>query len=490
MTARGMGPMTNQKGFSMMETLLVTGLLAGILIVLNSFMQDYFRETHMRGVADYMQVVQRAVNESLGTLDGFDAIYTLAESNGGAAEIAILDPANPNSNAARAPTGNVSLESGGAGMPPSATINTTGTDSAFSDLLPILSAPAAADGSGRSWGVPLTILVRITDDMADPNDARALESLILTTSGVIEDDLWAAAREMGANGGVVSAYDMGDESNCHADGCAHTARSAYGNWYTDLPDYGVLAAGLAAQADGAPDDHGYLASYAYYNEEMLMGDYLYRRRVTGRPELNQMRTPLDLGGQDIIGVDNVIISGDMEVQQQIYAQGSAYIGQNLQTENALIIEGDMEAGAMVAGPGSADDPSEFGNILVSGDVSGGSLVSRGNVYAAEANVHALSAPSVNAANIVANDVTVLDGGGVYVGTLVNTTDVAVNGITLLDRIESNNTNVNTLGAASAEIGGNLAVSQPVGAMSGGSVEIIRVDGGVDINNLVECRSGC
>ncbi len=502
-----------ESGFTLLETLMVVGLLSGIMILLTVFLQDYLRREHMRGVAEHLAVVHRAASESINTIEKFDALYTLAENNDNVIELSILAGNNPNRTVGYATIGGVSLERGrGAAFAPSPLINTSAVVgnnfSGFRDTLPVRASSyvtgidGPADNSRRD--ARLTVLARIADDPGDDDDQRALEILVATIDRISERDLRAIMAETNANGGLVSAA-MDDDPNCHPTlGCAITARSAYGNWYASMVNFADTAWGnrvngrLATLADG-----GYLVSYNYINESVLAGDYLYRNAIPNSPRLNMMHTALDLGGNNILGADNIEIADPVNpgignvltVNNGMHAQGSVLVGGAARITGDLIAEGPLNAGAVTLNP-SYDTgtilPPGHGNILVSDEMRAGSMTTAGDLSVrgatgvpGDARLLNLTAARSSATTLdISDTLTVTGSQGVLAGALTNAQNIVVN-----DKLDAGQINAASVSAGSAgivqgQMGGTLAVENRI------SVSKLSVTGNVTIDNLTKCAKGC
>ncbi|HEY8608102.1 MAG TPA: shufflon system plasmid conjugative transfer pilus tip adhesin PilV [Noviherbaspirillum sp.] len=129
----------------------------------------------------------------------------------------------------------------------------------------------------NSYGQDACVLVR-------QPAAGKLDALVVTRGGrpIPEKNLRAVALSAGQGGGYISALESG------------TARGA--SWALDTTPYRAVSCGGGAHVlTGAAADGGRLASSLFYDGPgQLASDFLYRDVVNGRPELNQMRTPLGM----------------------------------------------------------------------------------------------------------------------------------------------------------------------------------------------------
>lgn len=497
---------SHEAGITLIEVLLVVGLLSGIMLVLTLLLQDFARREHMRAVAGQMSMVQKAVIEQVSKVDAFAALYQLAQDNGGVAEISILDPLNPDRtlSSGYGPTGGVSLESGGGGLAPNAFINVgadpsnPGSYSGFRDTLPIRAADYRTEYDNAvnvRQDARLSILVRA----AGSADDRALEILIVSVDRLREADIRGIAAAMDASGGFVSGYDDDPDNICHDTGCANTARSAFGNWYAHLPQFSGTRwydTVITAHPADMNAEQGYLASYSYISEAVIAGDYLYRVAVPGNPDLNRMYTPFNLGGNDILGADNVEINSNtgyaLTVNQAIHAQGSAFVGGNLLVEGDLIADGDVQAGTIRLEPDGAVPPGaarSVGNIVAGNRFKTRYLNTGGSVsVSGDAQIRGGSATGVVSSRLQVNS---LEGASAsaLVGQLDNAGTLNASGMTQAGHIRTGTVNSQSIGIVQGQMTGSGAQMRVDGGVNAQGGKILS-RGGVSIDNLTRCEIGC
>lgn len=497
----------HESGLSLMEMLLVVALLSGIMLVLTLLLQNFMRKEHMASVAGQLAIVQKAVNESVSSIEQFNALYNHAEANGGVVEISILAPNNPNRTVNYAPTGNVSLEMGGAGFAASNIINAGFNPSnpsnftLFRDTLPIRASSYTAGIDGPQANdrreVRLTVVARIVG--ASP---KAMEIMIASIDRVSEEDMRAIMAHMDGHGGYVSeiATDTAAGSACrNAAQCALTARSAHGNWSSQLTAFaGTRWYTIASGAPASAANGGYLVSYSYINEKMLTGDYLYRVAVPGSPELNRMHTGLNMAGNNIVGADNVEISNTSSspallVRNSVYAQGSVFVGNNLNVTGDLVSDDDIMAGEIVLAP-SYDTttiiPPAHGNIIVGGDFQSQNMNVSNHVSTRnDARIRQLTVPQISAAgNMQAGtvDSTAVGGGVIAQSLSVAGGAVNVDSGLVAARINAQDVSAPTAGIVQGQMGGGLTVQNRLSIAD----HKLSVTGNVTVDNLVACNSGC
>ena len=122
--------------------------------------------------------------------------------------------------------------------------------------------------------------VKVIRDGGDNDNLRAL----VTTKGgqsLPYRVMHSAAQEVGASGGIIASDNK------------KKARSVAGSWEETLSQYQLDPGG------------GHLASVMHFNRGSLDPNYLYRVPVPGRPDLNEMRTDLDMTGHNIDDADKI-----------------------------------------------------------------------------------------------------------------------------------------------------------------------------------------
>jgi len=135
-----------------------------------------------------------------------------------------------------------------------------------------------------------------------PNNLQAL----VTSQGgrAITDtrQLVQIAAQTGAQGGFVPyAGQNGDATMVPANGYG-----AFGSWKFPLANF-------------TNPGSGHLASLLAFSGTQANNSYLYRVQVPGHPELNQMQTALDMGGNDITG------AGKVTANTSLTSKGDTYL---------------------------------------------------------------------------------------------------------------------------------------------------------------------
>lgn len=93
---------------------------------------------------------------------------------------------------------------------------------------------------------------------------------------------------------------------------------------------------------GGGGQGGKLVSAVFMNEHaMTHEDYLYRRAIEGRPELNRMNTDLNMGGWDINSAKNVNVLIDARVGNDVEVGRDIEVGRNLTVNNNTFVGGRL-----------------------------------------------------------------------------------------------------------------------------------------------------
>ncbi|GEM_PF-2182640 len=299
-----------QEGFTLIEMLLTVMLFGGVMVVLFAVLQDLSERELAKSTAGYMQKVSAAVEETMTSdINNFLGFYNDA----------FLDSVNLNAeyDVALFVNGGVVGATAPRTIPPSSVLN----------------ANFAANNPLKQ---EIKILISVADDPLVADDPPALEILIVANSRSPDEITRKAANEAGPNGAFIrrTAVPLNPTAGII---------SAFGSWempigrFIDLPWY------LNVEANPpSPEEGVYLVHRLYMNVDDIAGDYLFRTPQAD-PEFHTMLTPLNLGGNNIVGVDDLITSGNMTVNSQIIVQGSAYFGGQLSVQGSLYGDGRATA---------------------------------------------------------------------------------------------------------------------------------------------------
>jgi hypothetical protein len=203
--------------------------------------------------------------------------------------------------------------------------------------------------------------------------AGTLQVLAFSSGGnVIKDqELGQIARAAGGSGGFIPTNNSGAYSGGPA-----TAYGTFGSWK-------IATAGYSVGSGGAP------ASLLVFTNGALSSNYLYRNAVPGQPQLNEMNTALNMGGNAITNANGVITAGGSNAQSLQVGSAVYYGDPNnaaVRTNGTLFIQNVLGTAAapLVAGATTVEgNAAVTGNTTVNGTVvAGGDVDVSGNTFTA------------------------------------------------------------------------------------------------------------
>ena len=175
--------------------------------------------------------------------------------------------------------------------------NTTAT--ATISLTDLINANVLPSGFGpvNAYGQTPCVLIRATSKIVDGQTVYLVNALIVTegtaAQAIPDRILHSVAAQSGIGGGALSAQTPS------------VASGSYGTWKIDGSTSPTLANFLSARCSGNTAGGGSLASALFYDSPgQLATDFLYRNAVAGRPELNQMNTPLKMSASAVVTEDD------------------------------------------------------------------------------------------------------------------------------------------------------------------------------------------
>lgn len=182
----------------------------------------------------------------------------------------------------------------------------------------------------NSFGQTYTIRVKKAPSV---NSKTQLQAIILTSSGdeISEYGVRKIANMIGAHGGYFA-----EESG------ARVIQGALGAWSEK------------ANAFGLDPGNGHLAAALFFIDgKSASNDFLYRKTVPGKPELNQMQTTLNMGDQDLVNAKDIHAKGKITANS-IFANGkieadSIHSKKRLSTEEFLQVDGQAKEGTPCSG---------------------------------------------------------------------------------------------------------------------------------------------
>lgn len=450
-----------RSGFSLLELLLAVAVFSTVMLAIFEILQNFMQKEQARATHKYMETVAAAMNQIMDDPENFNALYNAARITGGGYEL-IAD-----SFAADANNITKNFDLGGVWIQGSRLFNNQ-----FRPNSPLRT--------------PIRILLRVADDPVNPNDTPALEMVIVTRDPRPETIVQLAANASGAHGGWIRNYAAKGgaimESAFSSWRITPSAGLQSTNWYNN-----ELLASLDTRNQGS-----YYVYYDYYNLADKTGDYLYRHPdLDTAGELNRMHGPLNMGGNDIIGADDVQIngpaiacdfnddpgvtdtaSGTLCVNGTNVVKGAAYVGGNMTAYGSVTVSDSAYLNAMrVQNAMNAAQKSTHGaqGLFVVDGVGNNSdeiVVNPVAVLGGDGNAtfrEGTTAGDGQAGNTDATTVTVPDGGTYRTNRITNTR-----------RITATTTRANNL-----QVDHDLRV----GEMTGGSMELWSARLGViDVTN--------
>ncbi len=141
-------------------------------------------------------------------------------------------------------------------------------------------SPTLADRN--PYGQAYTLRVRYATQGSGSNTRNVLEPLVVTEGGrpIADNELLRIAGKLNAGGTIRS-------------NSPNIAIGNSGGWEAALANYG-----------GSPGA-GHLAVGMFFSDAGMIADYLYRKQVPGRPEVNQMNTAIDMEQNAITDVSSI-----------------------------------------------------------------------------------------------------------------------------------------------------------------------------------------
>lgn len=440
----------NRKGISLLEVLLVIGLMTALATGAAALFDDWFKKSVNRKVATEMTDLHSAA-EQFVILNMDYVIDDFVPNEDDVAEIDISELIDR-------------------------------------DFLP-------ADFTPRnSFNQEMRVIVRNAGD--DTVKGTAIEVLILADdrdgrdSRMSDSRLFDAALSGGPKLGLISAANMGP--NC----CNGNIQSAYGEWSVPLSEFLTVY-----NRTPETDIGGYMASYARVSmQDINNGDYLYRVEMPNDPHLNRMQTNMDLNNNDIVNA-GVVVSDNMRVTGDATLEGRAASG--AVSPYVLAVQDSFAGNAMTV---TANGDSK-GDLIVNGDTNGSThdFSITGNVtLPAATGAVVTSAATVNIVEGMSAgvfDTLNVRGSQFRAGNIVTVTS-AIDGNVQTSFLQTAGAQVGTVTARRnavvgvANVTGNTSLSNSL--ISGGGVAIngasnsnrLIANETMAIGRMIHCGSGC
>ncbi|MEW9824879.1 MAG: shufflon system plasmid conjugative transfer pilus tip adhesin PilV (plasmid) [Candidatus Symbiodolus clandestinus] len=171
------------------------------------------------------------------------------------------------------------------------------------------------------------------------NSNNRLQAIIMTVGGSTLSELAVrkVSKIIGAHGGYF-VEESGERFIC----------GTLGAWREKASSFGI------------DPGNGHLVSSLFFMDgKSVSRDFLYRKSVPGRPELNQMKTTLNMGNQDLIDANNLSAKGTVEsntisAKKNIFAKEkiegrNIHSKERLSTSEFLQVDGIVNEGTTCSG---------------------------------------------------------------------------------------------------------------------------------------------
>lgn len=348
---------THNKGFSLLEMLLTTMVVSGLLVAVFNLIEDYMEKQLAQNTADYMENIAMAVEDILSDPVHFQEAYNLADARpSNILELSLSD-----------------LVNGFGGVPASTRLNEN-----IRNRTPL--------------GAEIDVLMRISDNPSINTDSQSMEILVASHEPVILERARRAASAAGAYGGLL--IDQADP-----------IRSAFAGWRVNLAS--LAGTGWANAVSAEPpveNESAYLVHYRHVSFDESAGDYMFRVYVPGRPELNRMYTNLNMGTHNIMGADNLNLSGDLTLEGRAMVNGNMNVNGNVAMNQGDVIAGQRFSAGNVVVNGAGEGVR--GNLTVDDSINISRVNLGGQLNAKTAELRA----GVNSSGEITVDQLALQGG--------------------------------------------------------------------------------
>ncbi len=371
-----------QDGFSLLEILLVVGVVATLGLGIIQLTNGWANQERNLSAARHLRIVHHAAESYIR--DNFNAIMTALTTGTGVLEIPIDDAGG---STFYLKEGNTYLSS---------TFN-----------------------ASNSYRQTVTVLVRNASITPAPEDQR-IEAVVVTSGRPLAlEDAIDAAQAAGGSGGLIAGIDAGTYG-------INDFGSVYGSWTTSLTNY----AGLLWDDTNLPldPDQAHLAVLIEINYKNIVSDYLYRVEVPGVEDANRMQANLDMNNNTItntaqLAADRVNVSGNMIVSGNMAVDGGTVMEEAVTVRGGLFVADSIELGDMLV-EGSITTPEMNVATLLSG-ANGAEL------SATDMNVSGgITTMNMNAVNLEMNNgsIVVNGTGAVAVGEISNIDNIRAGAI--------------------------------------------------------------
>lgn len=319
-----------QSGFSLLEMLLSTAVLAVLSIAILNVLQSYANRVAAKSESEYIKEIALSVQEILRNPEYYQAIYSQADlQSNDLIEIEVNDLVD-------------GFMANGINIPPSNILNS------------------------RVRG-DLTVVIKTSDVGAN----QALSMMITLKSPKEITRANKIATFLGEYGGIYN------ENNTDV-------VNVFGSWRFPIAEIQPSIISNIITANPPTSDRVYYFYYKHVPFDYLAGDYLYRTAIPGRPELNRMFTPLNMGGNNITGADDIAVNGDLNLSSGAMLNRPLNVqGDTVITNGDLIVGGTMNTNNVtIRGVGTGNR----GNFIIQGAMNiSDTATIRNELNASEAN---------------------------------------------------------------------------------------------------------
>jgi len=435
-------------GFSLLEMLLTVFIVAGLFIAILNVLQSYGERMLAKSTAEYIQTVSKSVDNILAIPAYYQALYRDAD-------------ASPN-NIIEIPFNNL--------------INGFTTTSVPNIAIPSSDILSAQYSNFTPLKTTISVILRVADNV----NGQAMEMMIVTNDRIENAKIERAADFLDGYGGVL------DNTS--------SANSSFAAWSIPFASFAGTVWSATVLSNPPSNANGiYLVYYKHRPFDDIAGDYLYRQAVLGKPELNRMYSALNMGNNNILGVDDLNTQGDLDVSAKVIINGNMRVGGNAILENSDLTAGELFSArnATIRGTGGGTT----GNLNVQGNSNIDRLRSSARLEAQQASFEAgfdtSSDLRVDTAKVTNN---ITSQQNINVTNLSSTAGAGGNGLNIISGGQFNADSVTVTGGfnvnGSNDVGTLNAIARQNATFNGG----VRADtisiGTLNTATFGRCDNGC
>lgn len=352
----------NKNGFTLLETLLTVFVLTAVYFVIFGLLDDYKEKKLANSTTQYINTIATALNFTLSDPEVFQKIYNEADLQANdILEITLTDIANGGYTSDAVP------------IPPS-------------DII------TASFANNTPYKTGIFIMFRIGDDVLNANDSQAIQIIITSDDLIDSKRIREVASQLKNKGGFFT-----DPTG--------NIRSAYASWA--ITPASLTGTNWATTNTATPpnDETGYLFYYDHVSYDVIAGDYLYRVNVPGSPELNAVYGDFNMGGNNILGADD-LNANNMIVEERVTSNANMNVtGTTTMTQSNLIAGSTFAASNNAIIRGVSGGIS--GNFITAGELRTGSMQTRNSLNAGTGrfDISVTALGDLNTNNVTAQTIT-------------------------------------------------------------------------------------